>query len=71
MEKTTMIHVRIDTEIKDQASKTLSAMGLSVSDAVRVFLVRVVAEKKMPFVLEAPADKKRRLNSRKSSEVNV
>ena len=29
-------------------------MGLSVSDAVRVFLMRVVADKQMPFALKAP-----------------
>ena len=31
-----------------------TAMGLSVSDAVRVFLMRVVADKQMPFALKAP-----------------
>jgi len=54
MASSTMIHVRIDEEIKKKASKTLGAMGLSLSDAVRVFLVRVVAEKQMPFSLKVP-----------------
>jgi len=51
---TTMVHVRIDQEIKDQATETLNAMGLSISDAVRVFLTRVVADKELPFILKAP-----------------
>ncbi|HQT05426.1 MAG: type II toxin-antitoxin system RelB/DinJ family antitoxin [Gammaproteobacteria bacterium] len=50
----TMVHVRIDETIKQQASETLQAMGLSLSDAVRVFLTRVVADKKIPFDLRAP-----------------
>ncbi len=29
-------------------------MGLTVSDAVRVFLTRVVADKELPFVAKAP-----------------
>ena len=37
MANTTMIHVRIDEQVKKQAAETLAAMGLSVSDAVRVF----------------------------------
>lgn len=54
MATTTMVHVRVDENIKAQATKTLAAMGLSVSDAVRVFLMRVVAEQQMPFAIKAP-----------------
>ena len=54
MASSTMIHVRIDEQIKKKAAETLEAMGLSLSDAVRVFLVRVVAEKQMPFSLKVP-----------------
>lgn len=54
MATTTMVHVRVDEQIKAQATETLAAMGLSVSDAVRVFLMRVVAEQQMPFALKAP-----------------
>jgi DNA-damage-inducible protein J len=52
--RSTMVHVRIDETIKQQASETLQAMGLSLSDAVRVFLTRVVADKQIPFDLRAP-----------------
>jgi DNA-damage-inducible protein J len=51
---TTMVHVRVDEQVKAQATETLAAMGLSVSDAVRVFLMRVVAEKQLPFMLKVP-----------------
>lgn len=50
----TMIHVRIDEQVKTEATETLAAMGLSVSDAVRVFLKRVVADKQLPFELKVP-----------------
>lgn len=49
-----MVHVRIEESIKAQATETLAAMGLSVSDAVRVFLTRVVADQQLPFDLKAP-----------------
>lgn len=51
---TTMIHVRIDEDVKEQAAEALAAMGLSVSDAVRVLLTRVAAEKALPFALKVP-----------------
>ena len=54
MATTAMVHVRVDEHIKLQATETLASMGLSVSDAVRVFLMRVVADKQMPFALKAP-----------------
>ena len=54
MATTTMIHVRVDEQIKKQATETLASMGLSVSDAVRVFLTRIVADKELPFTLKAP-----------------
>lgn len=54
MATTTMVHVRVDEHLKAQATETLAAIGLSVSDAVRVFLMRVVAEQQLPFALTVP-----------------
>jgi DNA-damage-inducible protein J len=51
---TTMVHVRVDEKTKQRATKTLAAMGISVSDAVRMLLVRVVAEKALPFDVKVP-----------------
>ena len=51
---TTMVHVRIDQRVKDKAAKALAAMGMSVSDAVRMLLVRVAAEKALPFDVRVP-----------------
>ena len=59
MATSTMVHVRVDEEVKAQATEALAAMGLSVSDAVRVFLMRVVAEQQMPFALKVPNVKTR------------
>lgn len=50
----TMVHIRIDEKIKDRAAKTLARMGLSVSDAVRLLLVRVASEQAMPFDVRVP-----------------
>ena len=59
MATTTMVHVRVDEQLKADATEALNAMGLSVSDAVRVFLMRVVAEKQMPFTLKVPNEETR------------
>ncbi|HEY6304817.1 MAG TPA: type II toxin-antitoxin system RelB/DinJ family antitoxin [Terriglobales bacterium] len=54
MATTEMVHVRIDKRTKARAAKALAAMGLSVSDAVRVLLTRVAAEKSLPFEVKTP-----------------
>lgn len=51
---TTMIHVRVDENIKVQAAETLASMGLTLSDAIRVFLTRIVADQELPFAIKAP-----------------
>lgn len=52
--QTSMIHIRVDDDIKEQATQALSAMGLSVSDAVRLFLRRVVIDQAFPLELKVP-----------------
>jgi DNA-damage-inducible protein J len=69
MTSTTMVHVRVDEKVKEEASETLAQMGITVSDAVRMMLVRIAAEKALPFDVRIPnattvkamkaADKKR------------
>lgn len=49
-----MLHVRVDDETKEKATVALDAMGLSVSEAVRLFLRRVVADQAIPFDLKVP-----------------
>ena len=40
--RTSMLHVRVEDDTKEQATEALNAMGLTMSDAVRLFLKRVV-----------------------------
>ena len=49
-----VVRARIDSQTKARATKALEAMGLSVSDAIRLLLVRVVEEKRLPFALRLP-----------------
>jgi DNA-damage-inducible protein J len=49
-----MLHIRVDDEVKTQATEALAAMGLSMSDAVRIFLKRVVNDQAFPLELKVP-----------------
>jgi DNA-damage-inducible protein J len=44
-----LVQARIDGAIKEEAAAVLAAMGLTVSDAVRLLLTKVAQEKALPF----------------------
>lgn len=50
----TVVRARIDAEVKAQANEALKAMGLSLSDAIRLLLVRVAADRELPFPVKVP-----------------
>ena len=52
--QTSMLHVRVDDDTKEKATVALNAMGLSVSEAVRLFLRRVVSDQAFPLELKVP-----------------
>jgi DNA-damage-inducible protein J len=44
-----VVRARIDQRIKDEAAAVLAAMGLTVSDAFRLMMVRIAKDKALPF----------------------
>jgi DNA-damage-inducible protein J len=44
-----VVRARIDERVKEEASAVLAAMGLTVSDAFRIMLMRIASEKALPF----------------------
>ncbi|HEV2561577.1 MAG TPA: type II toxin-antitoxin system RelB/DinJ family antitoxin [Rhizomicrobium sp.] len=44
-----VVRARIDERTKKEASAVLGAMGLTVSDAFRLLMVKIAAEKALPF----------------------
>ena len=51
--QTSMLHVRVDSQLKADATEKLAHVGLTVSDAVRILLTRVAAEGALPAGLTA------------------
>ena len=54
MSNSSMLHVRLDDDLKAQGNAVLEAIGLSASEAVRLFYKRVVAEQAFPLELKVP-----------------
>ena len=54
MARSAVVRARIDEKTKDDASAVLATMGLTISDAFRLLMVRVAKEKALPFEPLAP-----------------
>lgn len=50
----TVIRARIDADTKARAEAALQAMGLTMSDAIRLLMVRVAEERRLPFEVRVP-----------------
>lgn len=49
MSENAVVRARINEDVKNEASAVLDAMGLTVSDAFRMMMVRIAREKALPF----------------------
>ena len=49
-----VVRARIDKQVKAEAAEVLESMGLSLSDAIRLLLMRVAKDKALPFALKVP-----------------
>ncbi len=50
----TYVRARIDTATKERAADALDAMGLSISDAIRLLMLRIADERRLPFDVKVP-----------------
>jgi DNA-damage-inducible protein J len=49
-----IVRARIDSKTKERAASALAAMGLSISDAIRLLMLRIADEQRLPFAVEVP-----------------
>lgn len=54
MAKTDTLHIRVKPDVKKRAEETLSDLGLSITEAVNVFLNQVILQEGIPFKIEKP-----------------
>jgi DNA-damage-inducible protein J len=54
MPENAVVRARIDERIKNEAAAVLGAMGLTVSDAFRLMMVRIAKDKALPFAPLVP-----------------
>jgi len=50
----TYVRARIDSATKERAADALAAMGLSISDAILLLMLRIADESRLPFEVKVP-----------------
>ncbi len=56
MAKTSNLYVRIEPDLKEQAEKILSALGIPSSSAINMFYKQIVIQRGLPFDVKLPAN---------------
>lgn len=54
MAKSANLYVRIEPEIKEQAEKILSTLGIPASNAINMFYKQVILHRGLPFEVKIP-----------------
>ena len=66
MADTTNLSIRLDRELKDQADQVFSAMGMSLTTAIPVFVRQAVRQKKIPFEISLSDNENRPITMREA-----
>ena len=54
MTKSANLYVRIEPEIKEQAEKILSTLGIPASNAINMFYKQIILQRGLPFEVKIP-----------------
>lgn len=54
MAKTDTLHIRVEPTVKQRAEETLNDLGLSITEAINVFLYQVILNEGIPFEIRKP-----------------
>lgn len=54
MANNTTIQVRVDSSIKEQTESILDKLGMTISEAIRLYLKQIIMRKEIPFELKIP-----------------
>ena len=70
MSKTANLYVRIEPDLKEQAEKILSALGIPASNAINMFYKQIILQRGMPFDLKLPAEPVLNFNQLAEQEID-
>lgn len=70
MAKTDTLHIRVEPVVKQRAEETLNDLGLSITDAINVFLNQVILHDGIPFEIRKPKYNKETIQAMEDTKNN-
>ena len=70
MAKTDTLHIRVEPSVKQKAEKTLNELGLSITDAINVFLNQIILNEGIPFAIVKPRFNSESINAIEDTKNN-
>ena len=71
MNRTSNVFARVEPEIKEQAEKVLSQLGIPMSNAISLFLRQIIMQRGIPFDMKLPERKPTAIGAMTAAELNA
>ena len=71
MAKSANLYVRIEPEVKEQAEKILSALGIPASNAINMFYKQIILQKGLPFEVKIPDSTSMDISTLRTEELHA
>ncbi|MBU7005101.1 type II toxin-antitoxin system RelB/DinJ family antitoxin [Phosphitispora fastidiosa] len=71
MAKSSNLYIRVEPDVKEQAEKVFNGLGISMSNAVGLFLKQVVINQAIPFDLKLAPSKIKSFDSLTEAELDT
>ena len=71
MQRTSNVFARVEPEIKEQAERVLSQLGIPMSNAIGLFLRQVIMQRGIPFDMKLPVRKPAAIGAMNAAELNA
>ena len=71
MQRTSNVFARVEPEIKDQAERILSQLGIPMSSAIGLFLRQIIIQRGIPFEVKLPTRIPPAISTMSTAELNA
>ena len=69
--KSSNLYARIEPDVKEQAEKILSALGIPASNAINMFYKQIILQRGLPFDVKLPSSRPVNMPALSEAELNV
>ncbi len=71
MAKSANLYARIEPEVKEEAERILSTLGIPASNAINIFYKQIILQKGLPFEVKIPSSVPENMSSLSESQLNA